>query len=86
MKGRVNMKELTLQQQCEIQGGSLIATALLYLILGAAAYKIIKSKREEFQYQDSSVLNGVIDDMKGLKPFIFLCMKAYNRRGDENEV
>ena len=29
MKGRVNMKELTLQQQCEIQGGSLIATALL---------------------------------------------------------
>ena len=34
MKGRVNMKELTLQQQCEIQGGSLIATALLYLILG----------------------------------------------------
>ena len=45
MKGRVNMKELTLQQQCEIQGGSLIATALLYLILGSAAYKIIKSKK-----------------------------------------
>ena len=45
MKGRVNMKELTLQQQCEIQGGNLIATALLYLILGAAAYKIIKSKK-----------------------------------------
>ena len=45
MKGRVNMKELTLQQQCEIQGGSLIATALLYLILGPAAYKIIKSKK-----------------------------------------
>ena len=45
MKGRVNMKELTLQQQCEIQGGSLIATALLYLILGAAAYKIIKSEK-----------------------------------------
>lgn len=39
------MKELTLQQQCEIQGGSLVATALLYLILGAAAYKIIKSKK-----------------------------------------
>ena len=69
MKGRVNMKELTLQQQCEIQGG-----------------RSLNLKREEFQYQDSSVLNGVIDDMKGFKPFIFLCMKAYNRRGDENEV
>ncbi len=45
MKGRINMKELTLQQQCEIQGGGLIATALLYLILGAAAYKLIKSKK-----------------------------------------
>ena len=40
MKGRVSMKELTVQQQCEIQGGGLIATAL-----GAAAYKIIKSKK-----------------------------------------
>lgn len=39
------MRELTLQEQYEIQGGSFIGTALLYLLLGAGIYKIWKSKR-----------------------------------------
>ena len=39
------MKELSLQQQYEITGGSAIGTALLYLLLGAGLYKIYKSKR-----------------------------------------
>ena len=45
MKGWMKMKELTLQQQYEIQGGSLIGTALIYLLLGAGIYKIWKSKK-----------------------------------------
>jgi hypothetical protein len=45
MKGRIDMKELTLQEQYEIQGGSLIGTALIYLLLGAGIYKIWKSKK-----------------------------------------
>ncbi|MFR7591469.1 MAG: hypothetical protein ACLUVC_08505 [Longibaculum sp.] len=39
------MKELSLQEQCTIQGGSLIGTALFYLLLGAGIYKIWKSKK-----------------------------------------
>ncbi len=39
------MKELTLQQQCAIQGGSIIGTGILYLLLGAGLYKILNSKR-----------------------------------------
>ena len=39
------MRELSLQQQCEIQGGSFIGTALLYLLLGAGIYKILRSKK-----------------------------------------
>lgn len=39
------MKELTLQEQYEIQGGSLIGTAIIYLLLGAGLYKVIKSSR-----------------------------------------
>lgn len=39
------MKELSLQQQCEIQGGSLIGTAIFYVLLGAGVYKILRSKR-----------------------------------------
>ena len=39
------MKELTLQEQYEIQGVSLVGTALLYLLLGAGIYKIWKSKK-----------------------------------------
>lgn len=39
------MKELTLQQQYEIKGGIALSTALLYLILGTALYKIYKSKK-----------------------------------------
>lgn len=38
------MKELTLQQQCQIQGGSIIGTAIIYLLLGAGIYKIWSSK------------------------------------------
>ena len=45
MKGRIDMKELTLQEQYEIQGGSLIGTALIYLLLGAGIYNIWKSKK-----------------------------------------
>ena len=45
LKGRIIMKELTLQEQYEIQGGSLVGTALLYLLLGAGIYKIWKSKK-----------------------------------------
>ncbi len=39
------MKELTLQQQYETCGGSVIGTAILYLLLGAVLYKIYKSKK-----------------------------------------
>lgn len=39
------MKELTLQQQCEIQGGSAIGTIIIYILLGAGIYKIYKCKR-----------------------------------------
>lgn len=39
------MRELSVKQQCEIQGGSFIASALLYLILGAGLYKIFMSKK-----------------------------------------
>lgn len=45
MKGRIFMKELSLREQCTIQGGSLIGTALFYLMLGAGIYKIWKSKK-----------------------------------------
>ena len=39
------MKELTLQKQYETCGGSVIGTAILYLLLGAGLYKIYKSKK-----------------------------------------
>jgi len=39
------MKELSLQQQCEMCGGIAVGTALLYLILGTALYKIYKAKK-----------------------------------------
>lgn len=39
------MKELTLQEQYEICGGSAIGTAIIYLLLGAGVYKIYKSKK-----------------------------------------
>lgn len=39
------MKELSLQEQYEMQGGSLIGTAIIYLLLGAGIYKIYKSSR-----------------------------------------
>ena len=39
------MKELTLQQQYETCGGSLLTTALIYLLLGTGLYKIYKSKK-----------------------------------------
>lgn len=39
------MRELTLQEQFEIQGGSLVGTAILYALFGAGLYKIFKSKR-----------------------------------------
>lgn len=39
------MKELSLNEQYAIQGGGLILTGLLYLLLGAGLYKIVTSKR-----------------------------------------
>lgn len=39
------MKELSVQEQCQIEGGSFIGAALLYLLLGAGIYKLYKSKR-----------------------------------------
>lgn len=39
------MKELSLNEQYSIQGGGLILTGLLYLLLGAGLYKIVTSKR-----------------------------------------
>lgn len=39
------MKELTLQQQYEAQGGSIIGTAIIYILIGAGIYKIYKSTR-----------------------------------------
>ena len=44
-KGRNIMKELTLQQQYETCGVSLLTTALIYLLLGTGLYKIYKSKK-----------------------------------------
>jgi hypothetical protein len=41
----MDMREISLQEQYEICGGSAITTALLYLLLGAALYKIYKSKK-----------------------------------------
>ena len=38
------MKELTLQQQYETCGGSVIGTAILYLLLGAGFYKSKKGR------------------------------------------
>lgn len=38
------MKELTLQQQEQINGGGAL-TIIIYAILGATVYKIIKSKK-----------------------------------------
>lgn len=40
----VAMKELTLQQQEQINGGGAI-TIIIYCILGASVYKIIKSSK-----------------------------------------
>ncbi len=37
------MKELTLQEQYELTGGSAVATVIIYVLLGAGIYKIIKS-------------------------------------------
>ncbi len=39
------MKELTLQQQYEVQGGSVIGTTLIYLLLGAGIYKLVTSTK-----------------------------------------
>ncbi len=39
------MKELSLYEQYEISGGTGISTALLYLIVGAGLYKILKSSK-----------------------------------------
>lgn len=39
------MVEMNLQQQESICGGVALSTALLYLILGTALYKIYKSKK-----------------------------------------
>ncbi len=39
------MKELSMQEQLEIQGGSLLGSAIIYLILGAGLYKIFTSKK-----------------------------------------
>lgn len=44
-KGSQIMKELSLQQQYELCGGIAASTALLYLILGTALYKIYKAKK-----------------------------------------
>ncbi|MCD7949346.1 MAG: hypothetical protein LUG12_03660 [Erysipelotrichaceae bacterium] len=37
------MKELSLTEQCSLQGGSAVATVIIYVLLGAGIYKIIKS-------------------------------------------
>ncbi|MCD7894832.1 MAG: hypothetical protein LUG60_14245 [Erysipelotrichaceae bacterium] len=37
------MKELSLQEEYELVGGSAIGTIIIYLLLGAGIYKIIKS-------------------------------------------
>ncbi|MCD7949170.1 MAG: hypothetical protein LUG12_02765 [Erysipelotrichaceae bacterium] len=37
------MKELLLEEQCNLHGGSVISTMIIYLLLGAGLYKIIKS-------------------------------------------
>ncbi len=39
------MNELSLQEQYELQGGSFVGAAILYLLLGAGIYKIYKSRR-----------------------------------------
>jgi len=39
------MKELSLQEQYEIQGGGIIGTAIIYLLLGCGIYKLVKSSR-----------------------------------------
>ena len=44
-KKEVAMKELSLYEQYEISGGAGLSTALLYLILGAGLYKILKSSK-----------------------------------------
>lgn len=38
------MQELTLQQQEQINGGGVL-TIIIYCVLGASVYKIIKSKK-----------------------------------------
>lgn len=45
MERKINMRELTEIQQCEIQGGSMIASGIIYILIGAGIYKIIRSKR-----------------------------------------
>jgi len=40
------IKELNLQEQCEIQGGGLIGTAIIYLLLGCRVYKLIRSSKK----------------------------------------
>ncbi|MCD8027343.1 MAG: hypothetical protein LUF02_01470 [Erysipelotrichaceae bacterium] len=37
------MKELTMHEQLQLTGGSAIGTIIIYLLLGAGLYKIIKS-------------------------------------------
>ena len=44
-KGGKSMNELSLQEQYELQGGSFVGAAILYLLLGAGIYKIYKSRR-----------------------------------------
>ncbi|MCD7840556.1 MAG: hypothetical protein LUG46_08040 [Erysipelotrichaceae bacterium] len=41
--GGSKMKELTMQEQFELTGGSAIGTIIIYLLLGAGLYKVIKS-------------------------------------------
>lgn len=38
------MKELTLQEQYELCGGAMVTTIIIYVLIGAGIYKIIKSK------------------------------------------
>lgn len=42
-EGGCSMKELSLQEEYELVGGSAIGTIIIYLLLGAGIYKIIKS-------------------------------------------
>ena len=39
------MRELSVQEQYEIQGGSMIGSSIIYLLFGAAVYRLWRSKR-----------------------------------------